>query len=150
MKKICAKCGKDFETNGPRKYCSDDCSTLKTAENSKLRQKKLYQQLAKLNKKEKKCEECGVVFFTNTSVKKYCSIKCAAIVTHKRNRERNAALVDARKEHRQSRAVTKRCAECGELFSTITGKSTFCSSDCYKTYRDELYAARNSEMEGYL
>lgn len=149
MKKSCVKCGKDFETKVPRKYCSVECMVIVTAEKRNIRQKSLKQHIASINTKEKKCEECGVAFLTRTSVKKYCSIKCAAIVGHKKNRERNAAFVEARKEDRKARSVTKRCAECGELFSTLTGKSTFCSTECYKTYRDELYVARNSEWEDY-
>lgn len=150
MNKICAKCGKAYDAKGYKKYCSDNCSAKVIAENYHLRKKMISQHLTKLSKKEKKCKECGVIFVTNTSVKKYCTTKCAAIAQNKKYNERNLALAHARKEHRQSRATTKRCTECGSSFTTLGGRSSFCSSDCYRTYYEELKVAKITEWESYL
>ena len=68
--KICAECGKKYESNYPRsKYCSTNCGHI--AEMRKQRER--YKAKRKLV--ERICPVCGNVY-TRVGQAKYCSDKC--------------------------------------------------------------------------
>ena len=120
IKKECAYCGKQYETDTHSKYCSSDCA--------KLAEEKRKQEYSKI--KTRICARCGKEFQIpklkngNYSHKKYCSDACA-----------NNVLVNKDKQEYQP---MKKCEFCGKMFDLPKYKKSgnfnydikYCSEAC--------------------
>ena len=111
MAKVCAICGKEFETRySHKRYCSLDCVVeAKRRDNKRRFQAKRAAPLVK-----KTCAICGKEFETRYSHKRYCSSDCAA--EGKRPAPRTT--------------YKRRCVHCGKEFETGWPWQVHCSRDC--------------------
>ena len=87
MKKLetCRTCGKEFESEHGRKYCSEECR--KTAQKEQWRRGNARRYAGISGQTEKRiCAVCGEEFDGN-GVQKYCSTECYEKATGERRKE---------------------------------------------------------------
>lgn len=117
-KKICARCGREFETaRSYAKYCSETCATearqAKSAEH--IRRKRVILE-------DRPCAHCGKMFTPRTRTHATCSTECRKAYLAKRLSESFAERVLA----------PKKCARCGKEFIPATNSAKYCCDECRK------------------
>lgn len=108
MIKTCAICGKEFQTFGSRKYCSDACASI----GYKANRKKQYKNTAY----SKTCATCGKQFETIYPQHRFCSLKCRL------------------KNNPQKINDKKSCLHCKKKFKPSFKGEKFCSDKCRLDY----------------
>lgn len=148
MTKTCPLCGVAFVPNhSTRKYCSDACSDKVRALQMKERYvavRDAYRLLPK-TPVQKTCAECGDSFVPVSSLNKYCSPKCGAIVFERNRKIRLQAQQDLRRSFLTPEPV--KCPECGEMFVKQVDHQRYCSGECR---RARLEMRRLALEEGLL
>jgi len=89
-----------------QKYCSNECREHDTFIKYRYKRRKTI---------EKKCENCGKIFLSNDSKRKYCSSICQ--------------LYTKRKGHELT------CPICKKSFTTTSYIKKYCNTLCYKEAR---------------
>ena len=113
MNKICAYCGKEFQTESRvKKYCSKDCQVKKNN-----RKRKPH---------DKKCLYCGQIFTPDRQRALYCSTACR--ITADRERKKARQITDESKRH--WKYPPKCCTVCGKEFTPNSGNAQYCSMEC--------------------
>ena len=129
-KRICAYCGKEFETTKKRKkFCCVDCRYLYHLEKNRSRTE------TKLAKMVKKCEYCGDEFTPRRANQRYCSRECAT-------KDRYAQI---REEHIQERAAAT-CLICGKPTNRAR-TIKYCSKECYAIAQRQKLRERQSKKK---
>lgn len=110
----CKTCGKEFKTpfNNPRKiYCSQLC-----CQNYRYRKDNGI-----LNRKPKKCKNCGKSFVEKRKVARFCSKKCMYA-----SYDRSRAYI-----RKKPAPTPRKCKECGVEFTpSRIRKTQYCSAKC--------------------
>ena len=112
----CIHCGKEFDANGNRKYCSLVCQ--KDAHRIKEKEKR--------SKEFKKwsanvhCVYCGKKFEPVSRKQKYCSNECMTKL-----------YKDIRDKMAEARGIIiHNCEICGKEYKPFSARQKYCSTDC--------------------
>ena len=82
----------------------------------------------------KNCEECGLLFTTNTKSSKYCSDRC-----REASRKKRIAAWRANKTAEvRKRLGTRMCAVCGKEFAPRNNNMVTCSVECSETRKKAM------------
>ena len=138
-KVTCAICGKEFETSGPAKCCSEECrlkyARKKKTEYEKARRARHPREMPK--GVVKTCRVCGKEFTTSTSAV-YCSEACRKVGYARYHESYQAAhraevMERDRIRHRSPTYMEiyrKICPQCGKPFRTAYSIKVFCGKAC--------------------
>lgn len=142
---ICERCGNAFSAIGNGRKLCDKCNDEMTTFI---------------------CKNCGTVFhidYPKKEVRKFCSLKCAAVYTGIAKRMTPKICKQCGKPYRSTgtkrkfcslkchadsmRLPPKVCPNCGKTFLYITGK-TCCSKECASAYPGSNYAINIKRRNG--
>lgn len=126
--KICAYCGKEFETEEKRrKYCSKEC--YEKAHKESFRSARAKEKVGK----KIKCVVCGKEFIATTVQSKYCSKECSRKFLYQNARAKRLA--------RKSKIA---CEICGKPLTEYSSY-LYCSKECSLMAKRQLLK-ENSEI----
>lgn len=118
---FCPMCGRQFDGEGGKRFCSDECKS-----NMQKQKRKEYHQKknAVIIKSSHNCANCGMEFVPEgRSDTLYCTPKCQAEAKAKR---KNIELTE------------RICVVCGEKFMPVQNKQVCCKKECVqKKYYQE-------------
>ena len=135
--KICIMCGKEFTTTRSRvKCCCQECQR----EYASLSRKK------EPVLKHHTCPNCGKEFTTYRHGVKFCSPECR--VAFNKEVERKKKGYTKKELTGNPKTHTKKCPECGKVFTTYNKRRIYCSVTCsYKKALREMKKKRECNVE---
>jgi hypothetical protein len=146
---VCEKCGKEFEAQGKRKYCSTACAELM----NKLKQAQAHRakrEQERASAPPRYCKRCGIELPVDSYThRKYC-VECSLIVGREYTREYNARIAEERRQNSKPytrKTHTFRCAMCGREAETNSNNVKYCES-CRKRKRRDVNVRNTGKREG--
>lgn len=127
---VCPECGVKFDRRYVRSvYCSEAC-----------RKRHKAQRRSTVGKVARKCKLCGAEFTVSRTLRKFCSVECAARYAdtltkelHRRSRRRKRF-----ESEMNPVSVVHVCRWCGNKFERPRGsKNEYCSPECKRNSRND-------------
>lgn len=130
----CDNCGKTYEPKrADSKTCSKACRRALSWKQLKKRVASGKASLRMDASKTRTCRLCGTEFVPKHAAQRYCSDDCRIAYTTMAYRATVEMRHNAPTEKKPT--VMRRCSYCGKTYMAHSGRSRFCSTECYAMSR---------------
>ena len=144
--KVCADCGKSYETYGTRSFYCPDCSEArKRIARAECRKRKAAGKTRPIGSKDI-CERCGAEYTVEGGLQRYCP-DCAKKRTNEYCLERfyNGGAEQSRARTDSRAIATANCIVCGKPFLLDGARDKCCSEECLRIRARQLTALHYQE-----